>query len=174
MSVPRSELKGDPDRPEPWESSRQEELGGGRVGSSGPSSGTCRGPPLCLAYWLNSSQGQGRSQRGQAGWEGCRSTASWGRRRDKHKQGWAGPDSSHTNYGSQVEGGQWMEQGPAPQHWRLPTRGVPGGGLHLGPTEAEGQRSPVSSTGENLDTGLPAGHPGGARSTREAGGFTAL
>lgn len=118
-------------------------------------------PLLCLAYWLK-SQGQGRSQRrGLAGWEGCRSTASWGEVRGQTQTGWAGLDSrSHTDCSCQVEGGQRMGWEPsttalAPAHKRCAWRVV----CALGPPRPRRQRSPVSSTGESLDTGLPAGHP---------------
>lgn len=118
-------------------------------------------PLLCLAYWLN-SQGQGRSQRrGLAGWEGCQSTVSWGEVRGQTQTGWAGPDSrSHTDCSCQVEGGQRMGWEPsttalAPAHKGCAWRGV----CALGPPRPRRQRSPVSSIGESLDTGLPAGHP---------------
>ena len=84
-----------------------------------------------------------------------------GRRGDKHKQGWAGPDSrSHTACSCQVEGGQRMgwessTTALAPAHKGCTWRAV----CTLGPPSLRRQRSPISSTGENLDTGLPAGHP---------------
>lgn len=102
-------------------------------------------PLLCLAYWLN-SQGQGRSQRrGQAGWEDCRSTASWGEVRGQTQTGWAGPDSrSHTDCSCQVEGGQRIGWEPsitalAPAHKGCAWRVV----CALGPPRPRRQRSPV-------------------------------
>lgn len=163
MSVPRSRAKRG--RPLTGRSPGKAREAGGSWGGSGIKRPLLRHMPRTLSSALHTGsthlKGRGGAREARLAGKAAGPQRAGGRRGDKHKQGWAGPDSrSHTNCGSQVEGGQRMGWEPsttalAPAHKGCAWRAV----CTLGPLRPRRQRSPVSSTGENLDTGLPAGHP---------------
>lgn len=177
MSVPRSRAE----RGRPlagWSPGKAREAGGSWGGS------VIKWPLLRhMPRTLRSASHTGSTRlKGKGGARGARLAGkaagpqrAGGRRGDKHKQGWAGPDSgSHTAAARWRVGSGWVGN-PAPQHWCLPTRGVPGGqSAPWAHRVREGREAPLASLGKTwtLDSLLVT--QGGARSTPEGGGFGAL